>query len=475
MKKKIVISFLTFVLLAMLCGIPTLAASATANVNSTSGNRGATVTMTVTLVKGVTVGSGGIELTYDKAVLELVKGEWNVNNPTLATFDTSNNKGAFAYAGSTQISGKVFTATFKVKSNASFGDSAVKMVLQLKDGSNANISVTNNAGKVTVTCKHSYSKWSSANGTSHTRTCSICQNKETKNHAFTNACDTSCNDCGYTRTITHNYKTAWSSNGTQHWHECSVCGNKKDTANHTPGPAATETTPQTCTSCGYVLQEALGHTHVYDDTWSSDAGGHHKICTSCGESTATEAHLFDHNCDTDCNVCGFVRTITHAFGNDFVSDEEMHWHVCGVCQVISEKVAHTYDHGCDTSCNDCGHARVTEHVFDDGVITKIPTLDVAGEKTYTCSVCGGTKVVELEYYIPETEADTEEDTTEPPVTTVPETEAVTTDVAVTSTINATESDNDAAGGLAWWWLIVVGVGGIALGIGCGLLIGKKKK
>lgn len=245
-----------FVLLfTVLLILPVFAASATANVNSVTANRGNTVTMTVTLAKGVTVGSGAVEVSYDTAVLELVKGEWNVSNTMLATF--TGNKGAFAYMSGTQISGKVFTATFKVKDNAAFGASTVKMTLQLKDGSNADISVTNNSGKVTVECKHSYSSWSSSSDSKHTRTCSICKAQETGNHAYTNACDTTCNTCGHTRTTTHSYKTTWSTDSSKHWHECSVCKTKKDEAKHTPGPAATETTPQTCTTCGYVKKVEL--------------------------------------------------------------------------------------------------------------------------------------------------------------------------------------------------------------------------
>ena len=398
MKKRLLFSILIFVLLAMLCILPAFAASATANVGSTSGNRGATVTVSVSLSKATTVGSGGIELVYDTAVLELVKGEWNVSGTSLATFNTSNNKGAFAYAGGTQISGKVFTATFKIKSNAAFGDSTVKMVLQLKDGSNADISVTNNSGKVTVTCKHSYSAWSSVNGTSHTRTCSICNQPETKNHAFTNACDTSCNDCGYTRTTTHNYKTTWSSNGSQHWHECSVCKDKKDVASHTPGAPATETTPQKCTVCQHVLVAAAGHTHTYGSTYSNDANGHWQICSSCNEKSATEAHVYANNCDKNCDTCGYVRTVTHTYGDEFESDSNKHWHICDICNEASEKVAHKYDSGCDTSCNDCGYTRTAEHIFDTGVSSKKPTADKAGEKTYTCSECGATKTSELEDY-----------------------------------------------------------------------------
>ena len=56
----------------------------------------------------------------------------------------------------------------------------------------------------------------------------------------------------------HNYAATWSSDADGHWHECSVCHDKKDEAAHTPGAAATETTPQKCTKCDYIITPALG-------------------------------------------------------------------------------------------------------------------------------------------------------------------------------------------------------------------------
>lgn len=450
MKHRIIFLILTFVLLASFCVLPVFAASATANVTSVSGNRDATVTVSITLAEGAMVGSGGIELIYDSAILELIKGEWNVSGTTLSNFNPSNGKGAFAYASEAQISGNVFTATFKIKSNAAFGDSAVKMRLQLKNSANADISVTNNAGKVTVTCKHSYSAWSSANSSSHTHACSICGDVETKNHAFDNACDTKCDTCGYTRTTIHNYKTAWSSNGSQHWHECSVCKEKKDAAPHTPGAAATETTPQTCTTCQRVLVEAMGHTHSYDSTWSSNANEHWRVCTACNQGSSAEVHSYDNSCDISCNTCGYVRNVAHTFGSNFLSDGESHWYLCSVCETLSEKVAHTYDNGCDTDCNDCAHSRVTEHNFDAGVVTEMPTADGTGEKTYTCSVCGVTKTVELEYYVPK----------------MPETGATTED---------TPSVSDAQDGVFSIVSLLIGVAiGAVAGVGGMKFIRKKK-
>ncbi|MBQ7354027.1 MAG: hypothetical protein IJW62_00740 [Clostridia bacterium] len=430
MKKRLLIPILAVLLLTVLSLLPVFAAGATANVNSVSAGRGETITLTVTLAKGVTVGSGGIEVSYDASVLELMKGEWNVTGTMLSTF--TGNKGAFAYTAGTQISGKVFTATFKVKSNAAFGASTVKITLQLKDGSNADISVTNNSGKVTVNCKHSYSKWSSVSGTSHSRTCSVCGNKETANHGFSNACDTKCDDCGYTRTITHSYKTTWSNNSSKHWHECSVCKVKKDEAVHTPGPAATENTPQTCTTCGYVIQKALGHTHKPTGDWLSDDTSHWHDCSTCDDRADEAAHIYDNVCDTDCNVCGHTRTVTHTYTDGWTSDKSGHWHACAVCGAKDEVIAHTpgaeateetpqlctvcayeiapakaheHEYTGDYITDADGHRKTCKcgeysekavHTYDGGKVVKEPTSTVAGQKTYTCTECGYVKTVELE-------------------------------------------------------------------------------
>ena len=452
MKKRFLISVMAIACLTVLLAMPVFAASATANVNSVTANRGDTVTMTVTLAKGVTVGSGAVEISYDSAVLELVKGEWNVSNTMLATF--TGNKGAFAYMSGTQISGKVFTATFKVKSNAAFGASAVKMTLQLKDGANAEISVTNNSGKVTVECKHSYSSWKSANGSSHTRTCSVCKAQETGSHAYSNACDTSCNSCGYTRTITHSYKTTWSTDSSKHWHECSVCKIKKDEAAHIPGPAATETTPQTCTTCGYVIQKALGHTHKPVDEWLSDANNHWRACYTCDKRVEETSHIYDNECDTSCNVCGYIRSVTHMYASEWTSNKNEHWHTCSICggkdRVLRHEPGpeateespqlcivcdyelnpvkpheHKYVGDYITDAGDhwmvckCGEISAKEaHTYADGVVVKEPTKEEIGEKQYTCTVCAYVKKAELELV----EKEVSDPTEEKPSTTTPSTE-----------------------------------------------------
>lgn len=74
---------------------------------------------------------------------------------------------------------------------------------------------------------------------------------------------------------------------------------------HTAGPAATETTPQTCTECGFVMQPATGHVHAdhltkvdkVDATCTTDGNKEYYRCT-CGklfEDAAAATEITDHS------------------------------------------------------------------------------------------------------------------------------------------------------------------------------------
>lgn len=74
---------------------------------------------------------------------------------------------------------------------------------------------------------------------------------------------------------------------------------------HTAGPAATETTPQTCTECGFVMQPATGHVHAdhltkvdkKDATCTADGNKEYYRCT-CGklfEDAAAATEITDHS------------------------------------------------------------------------------------------------------------------------------------------------------------------------------------
>ncbi len=83
-------------------------------------------------------------------------------------------------------------------------------------------------------------------------------------HTYDNACDTSCNVCGYTRRIRHDYSSIWSGDRNQHWHECTVCGFKKDVVDH-------NTEDNLCKICNKDVSIKAGDVDEKDGVDASDA------------------------------------------------------------------------------------------------------------------------------------------------------------------------------------------------------------
>lgn len=60
-----------------------------------------------------------------------------------------------------------------------------------------------------------------------------------------------------------------------------------------------------------AAMSGCGHTHTYEDKWSSDANKHWHAATCDHDVKGDEGdHVYDNDQDTDCNVCGYVRTVT---------------------------------------------------------------------------------------------------------------------------------------------------------------------
>ena len=197
-----------------------------------------------------------------------------------------------------------------------------------------------NSGAVTKqpTCKEDGIK---------TFTCRTCNAERTekieklKIHTYDNECDAICNVCNASRTITHQYNNSWYNDEMSCWNECTVCGEKKDVKAHIPGEEATETTPQVCTNCGYIIKPATGHiTHQYDSKWTTDKNAHWHRCTGCEEKDSYASHVFENACDKDCDVCGFTRETKHKFAETWTTDADQHWHECIECGFKQDEAAH---------------------------------------------------------------------------------------------------------------------------------------
>ena len=118
---------------------------------------------------------------------------------------------------------------------------------------------------------------------------------------------------------THTYG-AWSNDDTDHWHECTdaTCTDKAGSIKDKAGHIYDDDADTTCNVCGYVrtvTPPAPVHTHTYG-AWSSDDADHWHECTdaTCTDKAGSvkdkAGHVYDDDADTICNVCGYVRTVT---------------------------------------------------------------------------------------------------------------------------------------------------------------------
>ena len=136
----------------------------------------------------------------------------------------------------------------------------------------------------------------------------------------------------------HNFSSKWEYDETSHWHECMTKKHSDvaDKADHT-FDAGVVTTPATETSEGVLTL----------------------TCTVCGFQKTKSIDKLEH---------------VHTFDmTKWSYDNDKHWH--------SATCAHT-----DLKKDEA------EHAWNEGVITKPADYGVAGEKTFTCTVCKATKV-----------------------------------------------------------------------------------
>ena len=226
----------------------------------------------------------------------------------------------------------------------------------------------------------------------------------------------------------------WSRDGTSHWHECTDndCPNREESIKDKAAHVYDDDADTTCDTCGYERTiTPPAHEHSYGD-WSKDGTSHWHECTDAdcpnrNESiTDKAAHVYTDDADTTCDTCGYERTITppaheHRYG-DWRKDGTSHWHECtdADCpnrnESIKDKAAHVYTDDTDTTCNVCGYERTVtppahEHIvtFDgnggtssvgsmtttDQKLTSLPSASRSGSYSFDgwyTEKSGGTKI-----------------------------------------------------------------------------------
>lgn len=423
-----------------------------------------------------------VALSFDTNTFELVGGSY-LEGAAFGQVAMKNQyaTGTLMFGSATKLSGKVFTFEFKVKDNAALGTYTFTPTASI--GENAQIPATGTT--ITVACKHTYGDWTKVDDNKHQQVCSKCGDimqdghdwndgdgqpscdqvstvnytclichatkQETINpigHKYDNDCDATCNNgCGTTREVSHNYVLV-NTNSDAHWYECSVCNELKPGSweKHTPGAEATTDTPQVCTVCDYVIKQALGHTDVWEEDWTTDSEYHWHRCQTkkCYNITAKAKHDYDNDCDVDCNTCGYIRVAPHNYKPEWQANAEGHWNICADCNeksgvfehipgpeatmdtpqtcvecnfIIKRELSHEHNFGDQwfsddenhwQSCSECYETTEMEpHQFDEGVELE------DGKMQYTCSVCQKQVVTDGEQ--PSTLPSTQTPPTEKPV------------------------------------------------------------
>lgn len=149
----------------------------------------------------------------------------------------------------------------------------------------------------------------------------------------------------------------------------------------------------TCENCGYEKNAAIPadpDNHLFEGAvWEKHNETQHKRkctdpeCDYCeyadhkwdnGTVTKEATHTEEGTTTYTCTVCGETRseaipkTEGHTMGEWEYADENRHKRSCA-----------------------CGETKFGDHVWDEGTITKAATESEDGVKTYTCSICNGTK------------------------------------------------------------------------------------
>lgn len=523
---KKIATVIVCLLLVCLVAAPAFAAGETVvsvTANTSQIYRGDQVEVIVSISGSNSYSGLGIALSYDASKFEYVVDSYkeaDIPDSQICEFDQSKEKMVLTFKNAYAYSGELLRFKLKVLTGAAFGEAEITVLANV---TGANYVVK--GAKVNIACKHNYETWTKVNDENHTATCSICNEPKTEKHtwdggkitttsgcdspgektytctvcgaekkepvaktghAWDNDCDTECNNgCGTTREIKHKYSDKYTSDEKGHWYPCTVCGDKHDYYEHTPDrDAATEKEAQLCKICGYVMAEKLPHVHDVSPQIQKDAEGHWYYCGKYGCYVRIDlaAHVYDNDCDIDCNVCAYIRVPPHKYRPEWRGSQEGHWRVCALCEAESEIMphtpgepatqenpqlcvdcnfwlqwplshVHTYNEEWDKDeeghwqkCTECqAHSETEAHAWDEGTVTLEPTDAHEGTKKFVCVVCQAEK----------TEAIPMVESTEPSEPTEP-------------SYPQTPGDPVEDDGFPWW--ILAAAAGVLLVVGIVLLV-----
>ena len=217
-------------------------------------------------------------------------------------------------------------------------------------------------GKIPPTHTHSYMDWAWNSG-QHYKNCTGCDEiffaEAHKGGVATCTQKGKCTVCGYDYIEAKGHR--WSptylyKDATGHAWICADCQIHSTIEKHNPGPAATETTPQTCKDCGYIIAPAKNHKHDLTRVPQTPADCMNEgnieyyFCTGCNDCF-TDGEGKNKIPET---MSVLVGALGHATSEAWDVDENHHWRTCTRCdEVLDEtKMQHEVENG---KCTTCGY------------------------------------------------------------------------------------------------------------------------
>ena len=192
--------------------------------------------------------------------------------------------------------------------------------------------------------------------------------------------------------LAHDYDTTkWvKADKNQHGHKCKNCDAITDLTAHVPGAAATETTPQLCTECGYVIAPATHPVHTWvfvaetPATCNATGVKEHYKC-DCRRKSVTDG-VYDIVSDTELILAINPANHTGAPDSKWHSDSANHWQEYTCCHARANEAAHSGGAATCTAqavCQVCGKAYgpLAAHAWQPATCTA----------PKTCSVCHTTE------------------------------------------------------------------------------------
>lgn len=298
---------------------------------------GKTILVSVTVQNGGQVVGCQVEPEFDDTMFQLMSTSWSIK-PDVQSTDPASGALVAEWDAPTTLQGELFTFTLKVKAEAAGKQTVIGCRVSATDEAETPVEYGDvTEATVTVGCQHTFVKkedpaFIKTAGNCKTPTeyyvsCSVCGEKGQE--TFTGRL---MGGHVYTAQVEDPKYLAQEGDcktGATYYYSCTGCGEK-----------GTET---------FVSAVPSGHrfeAKVEQEQYLSDPGDCQTMrtyffsCTGCGEkgelTFASDkkrgTHLYDNDCDSDCNVCGRYREAKHQPSEDWYSDASGHWYLCLQCR-----------------------------------------------------------------------------------------------------------------------------------------------